>query len=114
MARKATKSIPLATLKTECKKLNINSWPEYQKRFKEISGAKKTLHATYAGQWKGNKIFFDNAATVAPKVDSKKVAAKKTASNAAKKTGQKKATKPAVKKVVAKKAAVKKTAVTAK
>ncbi len=99
MARKATKTIPFAELKKICASKGINSWPEYQKRFKEIPGAKKTLHATYAGQWKGNKAFFGNAATVAPK--SKKAPAKKTASNAAKKT-------------VGKKKAPKKTAATAK
>lgn len=106
MARKATKTIPFAELKKMCVAKGITSWPMYQKRFKEIPGAKKTLHATYAGQWKGNKAFFGNAATVAPK--SKKVAPKKTASTAAKKTGK------AVAKKTVKKTPAKKTAATAK
>jgi len=50
MTRKATATIAFGTLKAECKKLGINSWPEYQKRFKEIPDAKKTLHASYKGQ----------------------------------------------------------------
>ena len=103
MARSATTTIPYATLKAECKKLGINSWPEYQKRFKEIAGAKKTLHASYKGEWKGNKEFFGNAVTIEKKAPSKKVPAK-TASNAVKKAPAKKAAK---KVPAAKKAAVK-------
>jgi len=103
MARKATANLAFSTLRTECKKLGINSWPEYQKRFKEIKGAKKTLHATYKGQWKGNEAFFGDAATIEKKIPvkvSKKIAPKKTASSATKKTAAKKAVaKKTVKKV---------------
>jgi hypothetical protein len=103
MARKATASIPFNELKKICAEKGIKSWPEYQKRYTEIAGAKKTLHATYAKEWSGNKAFFVNGsgtakvetvtAPVAKKevakkavATSKKVIAPKTASNSSKKT----------------------------
>jgi len=115
MARKATTNIAFTELKKICKEKGINSWPEYQKRYTEIPGAKKTLHATYKGQWKGNKAFFGDASTIEKKADAapvvkktetKKVAPKKTASNSSKKAG-KAAKKPAAKKAVKETAAAK-------
>jgi hypothetical protein len=95
MARKATASIPYNELKKLCTEKGIKSWPEYQKRYTEIPGAKKTLHATYSKEWKGNKAFFgEQAAAVATDVqkpvkkENKKAEVVKTASNAAKKNGK--------------------------
>lgn len=105
MARKATASIPFNELKKICTEKGIASWPEYQKRYTEIPGAKKTLHATYTKEWSGNKAFFSNGTSAAKvetvtapaakkeiakkavaKKESKKVIAPKTASNSSKKT----------------------------
>ena len=99
MARKVTPNLPFDQLKKACIEKGITSWPDYQKRYTEIAGAKKTLHATYAKEWKGNKAFFGNGAVATvkdepvnkeaakenAKKESKKVVAPKTASNSHKK-----------------------------
>ena len=96
MARKATASIPFNELKKICTEKGIASWPEYQKRYTEIPGAKKTLHATYTKEWSGNKAFFSNG-TSAAKVENGTSAAKVETVTA-----------PAAKKEIAKKAVAKK------
>lgn len=67
MARTKSPVISYADLQKKCKELGINSWEKYKVRYKEIEGSKKTLHAVYAGQWKGNRAFFGTPAKVAEK-----------------------------------------------
>lgn len=92
MARTKSPVISYADLQKKCKELGINSWEKYKVRYKEIEGSKKTLHAVYAGQWKGNRAFFGTPAKVAEKKES----AKTTATT--KKTAPKSKVKPAAKK----------------
>ena len=112
MPRTSAPTIAYDVLQAKCKELGIKSWPEYQKRYKEIEGAKKTLHACYGKQWTGNIAFFGEEARVPRKVKTTLTA--KTASTAKSKApANKAAAKPAAKKTASKKAAKPSTAKTA-
>ena len=101
MPRTSAPTIAYDILQAKCKELGIKSWPEYQKRYKEIEGAKKTLHACYGKQWTGNIAFFGEEARVPRKVKTN-VEPKAPKANLANKSAS-----PAKSKAPAKKAAAK-------
>jgi len=89
MPRTKTPIIPFTELKKICIEKGIKSWEEYQKRYTEIEGAKKTLHATYKKEWKGNRAFFVN-----PEKEQKALVMKKAATNKPKKIRSRSQAKP--------------------